>query len=75
MPGMGTCSRVLTLSSPVPRLRLVPSGCTHNVTRQDVCVDMATYSRIEQGHSSPLLETLIRIAMAIGVPLTDLVRE
>jgi transcriptional regulator with XRE-family HTH domain len=51
----------------------------HNMTQQDVCgrsgIDMATYSRIEQGHSSPLLDTLIRIAMAIGVPLADLVRE
>lgn len=47
-----------------------------NLTQLDVCsrsgVDVATYSRIEQGHSSPLLDTLIRIADAIGVPLRDL---
>lgn len=50
----------------------------HNLTQIDVCgrsgVDLATYSRIEQGHSSPKLDTLIRIADAIGVPLADLVR-
>jgi transcriptional regulator with XRE-family HTH domain len=50
----------------------------HNLTQLDVCgrsgLDVATYSRIEQGHSSPLLDTLIRIADAIGCPLADLVR-
>jgi transcriptional regulator with XRE-family HTH domain len=50
----------------------------HNLTQHDVCgrsgIDVATYSRIEQGHASPLLDTLIRIADAIGVDLADLVR-
>jgi transcriptional regulator with XRE-family HTH domain len=50
----------------------------HNLSQRDVCertgIDIATYSRIEQGHSSPLLDTLIRIADAIGVPLAELVR-
>ena len=49
----------------------------HNLTQGDVCgrsgIDVATYSRIEQGHSSPKLDTLIRIAFAIDVPLVDLV--
>ncbi|MGW5737033.1 MULTISPECIES: helix-turn-helix domain-containing protein [Streptomyces] len=49
----------------------------HNLTQQDVCsrsgIDLASYSRIEQGHSSPKLDTLIRIADAIGVPLGALV--
>ena len=49
-----------------------------NLTQQQVCdrsgIDVATYSRIEQGHSSPLLDTLIRIADAIGVELPDLMR-
>lgn len=49
-----------------------------NLTQVEVCgrsgIDVATYSRIEQGHASPLLDTLIRIADAIGVPLADLVR-
>ncbi|MGW5231889.1 helix-turn-helix domain-containing protein [Streptomyces nodosus] len=51
----------------------------HHLTQHEVCgrsgIDVATYSRIEQGHSAPLLDTLIRIADAIGVPLSDLVRE
>jgi transcriptional regulator with XRE-family HTH domain len=50
----------------------------HNLTQQAVCgrsgIDLATYSRIEQGHASPLLDTLIRIADAIGVELAELVR-
>ncbi|WP_244313384.1 helix-turn-helix domain-containing protein [Streptomyces zinciresistens] len=37
-------------------------------------IDVATYSRIENGHASPLLDTLIRIADAIGVELAELVR-
>jgi transcriptional regulator with XRE-family HTH domain len=37
-------------------------------------VDRASYNRIEQGHQSPLLDTLIRIADAIGADLSDLVR-
>ncbi|MEU5974968.1 helix-turn-helix transcriptional regulator [Streptomyces sp. NPDC047315] len=37
-------------------------------------MDRATYNRIEQGHSSALLDSLILIADAIGVPLEDLVR-
>jgi len=51
----------------------------HNLTQLDVCgrsgIDVASYSRIEQGHASPRLDTLIRIADAIGVPLTELVAE
>ncbi|MFE9935829.1 helix-turn-helix domain-containing protein [Streptomyces hirsutus] len=50
----------------------------HNLSQQDVCgrsgIDVASYSRIEQGHASPLLDTLIRIADAIGVDLAELVR-
>lgn len=48
-----------------------------NLTQEDVCgrsgIDVATYSRIEQGHSSPLLDTLIRIAFAMDAPLAELV--
>jgi transcriptional regulator with XRE-family HTH domain len=35
-------------------------------------VDRASVVRIEQGQQSPTLDTLIRIAAAIGVPLRDL---
>ncbi|MEV7679121.1 helix-turn-helix transcriptional regulator [Streptomyces sp. NPDC088341] len=40
-------------------------------------VDMALaqYNRIEKAHASPLPDTLIRVADAIGVPLSLLVRE
>lgn len=31
-------------------------------------------NRIEQGHQSPIVDNLIRIAHALGVPLADLVR-
>lgn len=48
-----------------------------NLTQQAVALaipmDRATYVRIEQGHASPLLDTLIRIADALDVPLRDLV--
>ncbi|MFZ4203941.1 helix-turn-helix domain-containing protein [Streptomyces griseoincarnatus] len=50
----------------------------HKLTQLEVCgrsgIDVVSCSRIEQGHSSPLLDTLIRIADAIDVPLADLVR-
>lgn len=52
---------------------------TANLTQEGVAnligMDRPSYNRIEQGHASPLLDTLIRIADAIGVPLSDLVRE
>ncbi|MFF4576939.1 helix-turn-helix domain-containing protein [Streptomyces sp. NPDC001373] len=38
-------------------------------------IDRASYIRIEQGQASPLLDTLIIISEALGVPLADLVRE
>ncbi|AGK78653.1 putative transcriptional regulator [Streptomyces microflavus DSM 40593] len=38
-------------------------------------ISLDTYNRIEQGHASPRLDTLIKIADAIGVPLEDLVRQ
>lgn len=50
-----------------------------NLSQQDVCgrsgIDVATYSRIEQGHSSPKLDTLIRIADAMDVELEELTRR
>ncbi|GGY80989.1 XRE family transcriptional regulator [Streptomyces nitrosporeus] len=38
-------------------------------------IGLDSYNRIEQGHASPRLDSLIRIADAIGVPLSDLVGE
>jgi transcriptional regulator with XRE-family HTH domain len=37
-------------------------------------MDRQAVNRIEQGHASPLLDNLIRIADALNVPLADLVR-
>lgn len=37
-------------------------------------LDRQAVNRIEQGHQSPILDNLIRLADAIGVPLADLVR-
>lgn len=49
-----------------------------NLTQEQVSlrsgISLASYNRIEQGHSSPMLDSLIRIADAIGVDLADLVR-
>jgi transcriptional regulator with XRE-family HTH domain len=38
-------------------------------------VDRQTINRIEMGHHSTRLDTLLLIADALGVPLTDLVRQ
>ena len=37
-------------------------------------MDRQAINRIEQGHASPLLDNLIRIADALDVPLAELVR-
>ncbi|MFI1371367.1 helix-turn-helix domain-containing protein [Streptomyces longwoodensis] len=48
-----------------------------NLTQEQVSlrsgVDRASLVRIEAGQQSPTVDTLIRIADAIGVPLADLV--
>ncbi|WP_030928547.1 helix-turn-helix domain-containing protein [Streptomyces sp. NRRL B-24720] len=51
------------------------AGLTQQDVAERIGMDRATYNRIEQGHSSPLLDSLILIADAIGVPLADLVRQ
>ncbi|MGO4461357.1 helix-turn-helix domain-containing protein [Streptomyces sp. M-16] len=38
-------------------------------------IDRQTLNRIEQGHASPRLDSLILIADALGVPLAQLVRD
>lgn len=37
-------------------------------------MDRQAINRIEQGHQAALIDNLIRIADALGVPLADLVR-
>ncbi|MET9951540.1 helix-turn-helix transcriptional regulator [Streptomyces sp. NPDC006339] len=49
-----------------------------NLTQERVALaipmDRAGYNRIEQGHASATLDTLLLIADVIGVPLAELVR-
>ncbi|MFJ6143137.1 helix-turn-helix transcriptional regulator [Streptomyces anulatus] len=51
------------------------AGYTQEQIALRIPMDRATYIRIEQGHSAALVDSLILIADAIGVPLSDLVRE
>ncbi|MFJ9029836.1 helix-turn-helix domain-containing protein [Streptomyces sp. NPDC102274] len=51
------------------------ASLTQEAVALRVDMTLAQYNRIEQAHASPLLDTLIRIADAIGVPLAHLVRE
>ncbi|WP_406365329.1 helix-turn-helix domain-containing protein [Streptomyces sp. NBC_00645] len=46
---------------------------TQETVALDSGIDRPSIVRIEQGQQSPTLDTLIRIADAIGVPLADLV--
>ncbi|MEW1693794.1 helix-turn-helix domain-containing protein [Streptomyces sp. NPDC091265] len=57
------------------RAARLAADLTQQQVAERIDMDRATYNRIEQGHSSPLLDSLILIADAIGVPLSDLVRE
>jgi transcriptional regulator with XRE-family HTH domain len=50
------------------------AGLTQEAVSLRSGISLASYNRIEQGHASPMLDSLIRIADAIGVPLADLVR-
>jgi transcriptional regulator with XRE-family HTH domain len=50
------------------------ANLTQERLAESAAMDRQTINRIEQGHASPLLDNLIRIADAIGVPLSDLVR-
>lgn len=50
------------------------AGLTQQQVAERIDMDRATYNRIEQGHAAALIDSLIRIADAIGVPLADLVR-
>jgi transcriptional regulator with XRE-family HTH domain len=49
-----------------------------NLTQQQLAeragMDRQAINRIEQGHQSPILDNLLRIAEGLGVPLADLVR-
>ncbi|MFH9610400.1 helix-turn-helix domain-containing protein [Streptomyces sp. NPDC017448] len=55
------------------RITRLAAGYTQEQVALRIGMDRATYNRIEQGHASALLDSLIRIADAIGVPLSELV--
>ncbi|MFG2671342.1 helix-turn-helix domain-containing protein [Streptomyces sp. NPDC048445] len=50
-----------------------------NLSQQDIVtrtgIDRSAYQDIEHGRASPRVDTLLRIADAIGVSAADLVRE
>ncbi|MFW3477242.1 helix-turn-helix domain-containing protein [Streptomyces microflavus] len=56
-----------------------PAGTAAGLTQEGLAgragLDRKTVNRLEQGATSPLLDHLLVIADAIGVPLSDLVRE
>lgn len=69
-PNERVLARRRQLGAQIRRVRL-----EHNLSQREVCeatgLDIATFSRIEQGHSSPLADTLIRVADAIGCSPRD----
>lgn len=50
------------------------TGLTQEKLAELAGMDRQSINRIEQGHASPLLDNLIRIADALNVSLADLVR-
>lgn len=51
----------------------VHASLTQEAVALAIPMDRASYVRIELGQASPVLDTLIAIADAIGVPLKELV--
>ncbi|XMN09285.1 helix-turn-helix domain-containing protein [Streptomyces griseobrunneus] len=49
------------------------AGLTQQHVAESIGMDRANYVNIEQGHIAPLIDSLIRIADAIDVPLSELV--
>ena len=55
------------------RAARIRASLTQERVALDAEIDRPSVVRIEQGQQSPTLDTLIRLADAIGVPLADLV--
>lgn len=49
------------------------ANLTQEALAEQAGLDRQSINRIEQGHASPVVDNLIRIADALGVPLRDLV--
>ncbi|WP_343041300.1 helix-turn-helix transcriptional regulator [Streptomyces typhae] len=56
------------------RIARVHAGLSQEKLAERAGMDRQAIGRIELGHASPLLDNLVRIADALGVPLADLVR-
>ncbi|WP_405710152.1 helix-turn-helix domain-containing protein [Streptomyces xanthophaeus] len=51
------------------------AGLTQEALAEAAGIDNKTVHRIEYATSDPTLTTLLRIAVAVGVPLAELVRD
>lgn len=50
------------------------AGLTQEKLAELAGMDRQSINRIEQGHQAAIIDNLIRIADALGIPLADLVR-
>ncbi|MFE3378327.1 helix-turn-helix domain-containing protein [Streptomyces anulatus] len=57
------------------RAARIYTGYTQEETSIRAGISLDSYNRIEQGHASPRIDTLIKIADAIGVELEAFVRR
>ncbi|WP_424918856.1 helix-turn-helix domain-containing protein [Streptomyces sp. wa1064] len=67
-------ARRLQIAENIRAARLY-TGYTQEEASIRAGISLDTYNRIEQGHASPKLDTLIRISDAIGVELETFVRR
>ncbi|MFF9248787.1 helix-turn-helix domain-containing protein [Streptomyces globisporus] len=74
MPPDRVRARRLQIADAIRAARL-GAGLTLEAVSLRTGIRIATLSDIEQGHSSPQLDTLIRVADGIGVELEVLVRR
>ncbi|MFE6852285.1 helix-turn-helix domain-containing protein [Streptomyces sp. NPDC057674] len=56
------------------RAARLEANLSQDAVANRIPMDRASYVRIEQGQAAALLDTLLLIADAIGVPLAELVR-
>ncbi|GAA3489682.1 MULTISPECIES: helix-turn-helix domain-containing protein [Streptomyces] len=73
MPPAEPPARVLTRRRAVGDARKA-AGLTQEAVALRIGMERHNDNRIEQGHASARLDSLLLIADAIGVPLADLVR-
>ncbi|MBK3556317.1 helix-turn-helix transcriptional regulator [Streptomyces sp. MBT56] len=74
MPPDRVRARRLQIADAIRAAR-VAAGLTLEAVSLRTGIRIATLSEIEQGHSSPQLDTLIRVADGIGVELEEFVRR